>query len=234
MANNSHGTNNELEMANYLNNKKYKELNLTMKEFIKYICQTKNITYNKETKIIAEYVKNNKLKEDIYITINHIQIGVSLKMGSGNSCHQEKIEDFIHFIQTKLNASNEICDLWRFFIWADGTLDGSGAMDRDANGRIICRCGTSLFKEKYPQKRQILQKFVNENIDELLTRAIFVGKYNSNVEFVYHGTYKQGRWISRNEVISFVKHFLIFQMLNFGSHHYLFIVRIVKDIKTTK
>ena len=31
MASNSHGNNNELEMANYLNNKKYSELNLTMK-----------------------------------------------------------------------------------------------------------------------------------------------------------------------------------------------------------
>ncbi|WP_156037016.1 hypothetical protein [Lachnoclostridium phytofermentans] len=37
MADNSHGTNNELEMSNYLDGKKFKDLNLTMKEFIKYI-----------------------------------------------------------------------------------------------------------------------------------------------------------------------------------------------------
>lgn len=203
MASNKHGNNNEIEMVNYLNGKTFKELNLTMKEFIKYICITKNLSFNDNTIIEASYETNNKLKQDIYVKINGITVGVSLKMGSGNSCHQEKIEDFIQFITERLNATNEICNLWRFFIWADGTLDGTGSMDKNDNGKIISRFDARGFKKIYPEKREKLQEFLNDNKAALLERAIFVGKYNSNVEFVYHGTYRQGRWISKNEVIDY-------------------------------
>ena len=137
-----------------------------MKEFIKYICESKNIKYTDETKILSEYVSNNKKKEDIYITIENNKIGISLKMGSGNSCHQEKIEDFISYIAKNLDASDEICDLWRFFIWADGTLDGTGPTEKGPDGKIPNRCTTSEFKKIYPDKRKKLQK----RIDELTAR----------------------------------------------------------------
>lgn len=204
MASNPHGNSNEIEISNYLNSKKYKDLNLTMKEFIKYVCNTKNIPFDENTEIKASYEKNNKLKQDIYLTISEIKIGISLKMGSGNSCHQEKIDDFVSFIQKNCSATDEICDLWRFFIWADGTYDGSGSLDKGADEKIICRFDANGFKKKYPDKRKILQNFLNLNKAILIERALFVGKHNSNVDFVYHGTYKQGRWISKKEVIEFL------------------------------
>lgn len=204
MASNPHGNSNEIEIAEYLDGKKIKDLNLTMKEFIKYVCLTKNISFNDNTELKAEYVKNNKLKQDIYLIISGVKIGISLKMGSGNSCHQEKIEDFISFIRTNCNATNDICDLWRFFIWADGTINGSGSMDKDSDGKILCRFDASGFKKKYPSKRSKLQQFLDANKAALIERALFIGKYNSNVDFVYHGTYKQGRWISKKEVIDFL------------------------------
>lgn len=203
MADNSHGTNNELEMSNYLNGKKVRELNLTMKEFIKYICVTKGIEYCDDTVIQAEYVKNNKLKQDIYVTIDGRKMGISLKMGSGNSCHQEKINDFVNYIKSELNANDEICNLWKFFVWADGTVDGTGSMEKGADGKIICRFDAAGFKKKYPEKRITLQRFIDLNKRALINRALFVGKYNSNVDFVYHGTYRQGRWISKEEVIDY-------------------------------
>ena len=204
MASNLHGNNNEKKISDYLNGKKIKDLNLTMKEFIKYICLTKAISFDDNTNIIAEYVKNNKLKQDIYLTIDGVKIGISLKMGSGNSCHQEKIEDFISFIRVSCGATDEICNLWRFFIWADGTYDGSGSIEKGANGKIISRFNTAEFKKKYPIQRSILQQFLDKNKVALIERALFIGKHNSDVDFVYHGTYKQGRWISKKEVISFL------------------------------
>jgi len=204
MASNPHGNSNEIEIAEYLDGKKIKDLNLTMKEFIKYVCLTKGKTFNETTELKAEYVKNNKLKQDIYLTIAGEKIGISLKMGSGNSCHQEKIEDFIDFIHKSCNATKEICDLWRFFIWADGTLDGSGSLEKGSDGKILCRFDAAGFKKKYPGKRASLQQFLDSNKAALIERALFIGKYNSDVEFVYHGTYKQGRWISKKEVIDFL------------------------------
>lgn len=204
MASNPHGNNNELEITDYLNGKKIKDLNLTMKEFIKYVCLTKDIAFDDNTIIKADYVKNNKKKQDIYLTIANTKIGISLKMGSGNSCHQEKIEDFIDFIQNNCSATDEVCNLWRFFIWTDGTIDGSGPMEKSQDGKILCRFDATGFKKKYPDKRNILQQFLDSNKAILIERALFVGKYNSDVEFVYHGTYKQGRWISKKEVIDFL------------------------------
>lgn len=204
MASNPHGTNNELEISNYLNDKKIKELNLTMKEFIRYVCLSKDITFDDNTLIQSEYVKNNKKKQDIYLTIDGTKIGISLKMGSGNSCHQEKIEDFITFIQNSCSATNEVCDLWRFFIWADGTIDGSGSLEKGSDGKILCRFDATRFKRKYPDKRSALQQFLDSNKAAIIERALFIGKYDSDVEFVYHGTYKQGRWISKKEVIDFL------------------------------
>lgn len=204
MASNQHGNSNELEISNYLDGKKIKELNLTMKEFIKYVCLTKDIAFDDNTIIKADYVKNNKKKQDIYLTIADTKIGISLKMGSGNSCHQEKIEDFITFIQNNCSATNEVCDLWRFFIWADGTIDGSGFMEKGPDGKILCRFDAAGFKRKYPGKRSALQQFLDSNKATIIERALFIGKYDSDVDFVYHGTYKQGRWISKKEVIDFL------------------------------
>lgn len=204
MAGNSHGNNNEKEMSDYLDGKKIKELNLTMKEFFKYICLTKGIVFDENIIIAAEYVTNNKLKQDINVTISGVKMGISLKMGSGNSCHQEKIEDFISFIRDSCNASDLICDFWRFFIWADGTLDGTGSKEKDSSGRIICRFDAADFKKRFPEMRSELQQFLDKNKSILIERALFVGKYNSEVDFVYHGTYKQGRWISKKEVIDFL------------------------------
>lgn len=204
MASNPHGNSNEIEMASYLNDKKIKDLNLTMREFIKYICLTKGLKFDENIELKSEYERNNKLKQDIYLTILGEKIGISLKMGSGNSCHQEKIEDFIAFIRTHCNATNEVCDLWRFFIWADGTLDGSGPLEKGSDGKILCRFNTNIFKKIYPDKRFALQQFLDSNKAVLIERALFIGKYNSNVDFVYHGTYKQGRWISKKEVIDFL------------------------------
>jgi hypothetical protein len=204
MASNKHGNNNENEIANYLDGKKIKDLNPTMKNFIKFICQKKNIIFDENTNISACPEKNKKLKQDIYIEIEKIKVGISLKMGTGNSCHQEKIDDFISLIRSKCNATNEICDLWRFFIWADGTLDGKGSKEKDSSGKIISRFDANEFKKKYPDKRKTLQKFLDENKAVLIERALFTGKNNSNVDFIYHGTYNQGCWLSKKEVINFL------------------------------
>lgn len=203
MASNAHGNNNELEMVEYLDGKKYKELNLTMKEFIKYICATKKIELDDDTIVNAKYETNNKLKQDIYVFIDGVRFGVSLKMGTGNSCHQEKIEEFVEFIKKNCSASEEVCNLWRLFIWADGTTDGTAPIVKDKDGKIICRFSSTEFKVKYPEARTILQRFINDNKEVLLNRALFVGKYNSVVDFVYHGTCRQGRWISKEEIISY-------------------------------
>ena len=204
MGSNTHGNKNEIEITNSLNGKHFNELSLNLKEFVRYICKTKKIQINDNSLVLAEDEKNKHLKQDIYVTIEGKKVGVSLKMGTGNSCHQEKIEDFIIFIMENCDATDEMCNLWRFFIWADGSLDGSGPIDKDASGKIKSRFNSSEFKEKFPKERKKMQAFLDKNKEKLIRRALFAGKHNSNVDFVYHGTHKQGRWISKEEIINFL------------------------------
>lgn len=201
--NNNHGNKNEHKLVEALDGFKFKDLNTNLKEFIKYICQNFNISLDDETTIAALDEPNNTLKQDLYIVINGVRLGISLKMGSGNSVHQEKCEDFISYIKNDLGASEQVCNDFRFFIWADGTLDGSGSMDKDRQGNIICRFESHVFKKNYSIKRKNLQNFLTEHEEELIRRFLFDGRHNSKVDVIYHGTPINGTWITADEVIQY-------------------------------
>ena len=199
---NSHGNENEVIISNAIN-EGLKKMPLNLKEFIKYICKNEGINYSEELKVSSTVESNNKLKQDIYIYIENKKFYISLKMGTGNSVHQEKCEDFIEYIKNAFKASEEICNLWRFFLWADGTLDGSGSLEKNEKGEIKCRFNAKEFKKIYPEKRKKLQKFLNENEKELINHFLFVGRYNSRVDYIYHGTADFGSWIKKENIIEY-------------------------------
>lgn len=202
IGNNSHGNKNEL---NFVENFKLglSGLNPNLKEFVKYICDNEGITYKNINKIEAQYESKSKLKQDCYITINNHKLNISLKMGSGNSVHQERCEDFINYIKKEFHASKDICDLWRFFLWADGTLDGTGSKEKDCSGNIKSRFNANFFKNKYPKKRKKLQQFLIENERRLVEYFLFIGRHNSHVDYIYHGTPLHGSWISKKKILDF-------------------------------
>lgn len=202
LGDNSHGNNNEKNFVDQINlYNKNKSLNF--KEFIKYICKNENIEYYEEIKIKAIYETNSKLKQDLYIYIDDKKFNISLKMGSGNSVHQEKCEDFIKYIKNEFNATDKICNLWRFFLWADGTLDGKGNQEKDEDGNIKCRFSSREFKTMYPKERKLLQEFIAQNEKKLIEHFLFEGRHGSEVDYIYHGTYKCGTWISKQKIIEY-------------------------------
>lgn len=198
---NLHGNKNELKLVEEINGKNYSQLNNNLKEFIKFIAKDNNIEISNNTVINARYETNTKLKQDLYIEINSYCFSVSLKMGSGNSVHQEKCEDFISYIKEEFNASDDVCDDFRIFLWADGTLDGTGPLDKDEEGNIKCRFSAREFRNRYPDKYNNLQDFLNKNKKKLIERFLFVGRHNSKVDYVYHGNVLDGYWLSTNEII---------------------------------
>lgn len=202
LGDNSHGNKNEQNFVKEIN-LGIKKLNLNLKEFIKYICKNENIEYNNNIKISSEYEPNSRLKQDLYLCIENKKIAISLKMGTGNSVHQEKCDDFISYIKNYCNASDEICDLWKFFLWADGTLDGSGSKDKNEKGDIKSRFSATEFKTMYPEKRIKLQKFIKINEKSLIQRFLFEGRHNSCVDYIYHGTPQHGSWISKEKIIEY-------------------------------
>lgn len=201
---NSHGFNNESLIVQSLNKQKLKSLNSNLKKFVKDICKDNEIPVSEGMVIGAKIEPNNKLKQDFYITLAEKEFGISAKMGTGNSVHQEKIEDFINWLsKTAIGLTDEIKDCFRFFIWADGSTNGQAPIIKNKDGIIIGRFGGKDFKKLYPEKREILQEFLEKNAAIILNRAIFQGKNNSKVDYVYHGNPLNGVWISKEEILTF-------------------------------
>ena len=115
---NAHGFKNEKNIVFDLEGKRYKDLNLNLKRFVSYIakCEGKNIS--NETKIDSRIETDNRKKQDLYVSIDEDEYAVSVKMGGGNSAHQEKCEDFIKYIVEKFGASKELCDDIRVMLLA--------------------------------------------------------------------------------------------------------------------
>ncbi len=203
IGNNTHGNRNETTLVEALNNKNINEIPLNLKEFIRYICEKKNIVLKSTDIIKAKEESNNKLKQDLYIFLNGQSFGISAKMGGGNSVHQEKCADFIAYIKDEFNASDEICRAFSLLLWADGTIDGTGSLDKNSDGEIIVRFTSKQFRNKYPNEAKIIQKFLNDNAYKLINRFLFVGRHGSVVDFIYHGTPTSGSWIYTGEIINF-------------------------------
>lgn len=200
---NAHGFANEAEMVNHLNGKKYSELNTNLKEFINTIAADHQLKLDSNMTIKAEEVKSNRLKQDFIITFLGQVFYISLKMGSGNSVHQEKVEEFITYLKSNFkDVTSEICDDMRLLIWADGTLDGKAPIDYEGE-RVKGRFTGREFRKMYPKKQARIQQFFDKNQRGLINHVLFIGKNNSRVDYIYYGTPTDGVLISAKEIIEY-------------------------------
>ncbi len=195
MGDNAHGFHNEEHIVEGLNGKEYKDLNLNMKEFVNYIAVKEGLNIELDTHIDANIETNNKKKQDLYIRMLGKEFGVSVKMGVGNSTHQEKCEDFIDYIVEEFGASEELCNDIRVMTWCDGTLDGSG--------QISERMNKQEYLTMYVKGIERIRSFVKEHEKDLIERVLFHGRHDSKVDFIYHGTPISGKWIAADELVEF-------------------------------
>lgn len=187
MASNKHGNTNEDILLSSLNNKQFKELNQNLKSFI--YCLDSTI---KETDIITVSKLAGNYKSDLKITIKNNTYNISVKMGSGNSVHQEKIEDFISFLSKTYDISEDLANKLRFFIWGDGTLDGSGS--------INSRLNATNLKENYPTLVSDIKNMLSIHKNDLINRFVFTGRCNDSIDYIYHGNDINGLWASKEEI----------------------------------
>lgn len=174
------GFKNENLILDALNNKKYSELNENLKKMVTELDN--NISTNT---IIKAYKKAGQNKTDLIIEINGLDYNISIKKGTGNSVHQEKVEEFIDFLDEKYTISEELANDIRFFIWGDGTFDGTGPVSE--------RLSASQFKSKYPQIVRNLKNFFYLHKRDLIERFVIKGpKSNSTPDFLYYGTPDKG------------------------------------------
>lgn len=189
MANNSHGYTNEQEIINCLNGKKVSELNTNLQNFIKFIAK-ENIA--PETIIMAKKMAGTS-KEDIIISFLEKSYTVSIKMGEANSVHQERVDDFTNYLENDFKFDKSTTNFIKFFIWGDGTYDGSGQLSERKNAKKLA----SYHSE---QIEKLSDKF-NDIRVELFDRFVF----RNSVDYIYYGNSLSGVWASRKEVLEYVK-----------------------------
>ena len=89
---------NEKALREYINNNTFDSYNTNIQAFLKFVFGSK---LNPNLPFIAKK-KAGQVKPDLCIRHNGIEKYISVKKGSGNSVHQEKIEVFFPFIHNIL------------------------------------------------------------------------------------------------------------------------------------
>ena len=120
------GFDKEREVVASLNKKLFKDICPTYQKLIK----DKIPTVNPDEGVLCEKKEGRGVekKTDLIITVRNQKINLSVKCGSGNSVHQENIDEFIKYLDnvSPLNQAekNSIYD----FHWCDGTYDNKGSV----------------------------------------------------------------------------------------------------------
>lgn len=184
----NNGFKNETDLKEYINNHYLNDYNDNIKKFLNFLFGS---SLNPEEKFFASK-PSGQVKPDFEIKHNNTVKYVSIKVGSGNSVHQEEIEVFFPFIKSLFG--DEILDCLKLFHYGDDTTDDSGTI----------RYSASQCKKRYPlQIKKLNNNFNNWTyLDTFLDRFLFVGNIptGSVVDCIYYGTVKEGIWASRHEI----------------------------------
>lgn len=181
------GSDNEFEFVKYLNGKKISELNPIFRDLIECLFPLEN-----ENSIIKSWKNHYNQKSDIFIRINGMMKGISIKKGIKNSIHVERISDFIQFlIENKIDR--EIVVEYLKYHYADGSINGTGYK--------------RLSIEEYKKSNQISIDKINKaiNNEKVLKEAIdrFVIKGNNSnyyIDAIIYGEVNGFIWATKNEI----------------------------------
>lgn len=182
------GYQNEFEFINYLNGKRYGELNILIQDLLKKLYPDVE-----KTDIITAYKYGRYAKVDIVVSINGIEKGISIKSGSRNSIHIETIKKFVSYLK-KFNF-NEIERLLRY-LYSDGTIDNTGAI----------RQSSSEYKLNHGDDIILINDSLQKIKKELLIRFLIKTdvNYRINVDAFISGDVNDFLWATREEVIEYL------------------------------
>ena len=189
------GFNNEKMILESLNNKRYKDLNENLKLFCKNIF---SYDFQGNEIITAQKPKIKQTKTDVIVSFNGIDKNISIKKGSGNSVHQETLDEFVKYLENK-QVPIDIINNLKLFHYGDDTIEGNGNTRYTAD-----EC-----KIKYSKEIAQINNFFNQGtlFEDLLDRFLFIGNIHnaSIVDFIYYGSIYEAIWASRQDIIKYFK-----------------------------
>ena len=157
------GYQNEINFINYLNKKKYKQVNILFQEMLKQLYPEIKL---EDT--IKAYKYGKYAKVDIVINVNGVEKGISVKCGINNSVHLEPIDRFVLYLEN-LGFSNK--DKLLRYLYSDGTNNNTGnirqssAEYKEENEKDIIEINNELRKiEFYLINRFLIKTEVNYRV----------------------------------------------------------------------
>jgi hypothetical protein len=175
------GFENEDCIRNLLNDAKFETLNENLQDFLQFMFNN-SVEHDD---IIKCRKKAGHNKSDLKIQIHNETHTVSIKMGAGNSVHQEPVEEFINFLRTTYSITE--------------------SFENDLKGLIKNRVSASQFKKKYPDKIDNIKTFFRKHKKELIIRFVIKGiRSTSTPEFIYYGDADNGYWDLSEAVINWL------------------------------
>lgn len=199
------GTDNEFKFVKYLNGKKISELNPMFRGLIDEL-----FPFESEDSIIKSWRNHYNQKSDIFIRINGLMKGISIKKGIKNSIHVERISDFIHFLIENGIERQYIIEYLKYQ-YADGTTNGRGLK--------------RLSVEEYKKYNQLNIDEVNKalNKDKILNEAIdrFIMKGNNSdyyIDAIIYGEVNDFVWATKDDIKNIIlsKKDLYLTAIHFG------------------
>ena len=198
----NNGFKNEKKLIMSLNHKHFSSLNQNLQRLISQ-------SFKKYQGLILCSLEAGQNKSDIKITIENESHTYSVKMGRGNSIHQEPMGNFLDFLEKEHNLTPKLKENIQRFIWADNTSNGKG--------KIKDRIKSRKFKKRNPKPIKEIQTYFDQIKTPLIKRFLIQGiKSKSSAEFIYYGTVKKGVVCKSEEVLDWVSNHKAKGVLHIG------------------
>ena len=183
----------EDEMIFHLNNRVLKDLPNNLQDFILIIFGILNLNTVIKCKRVFGYKK-----PDFRITVNGLSVGISMKSGCAHVLHVEDLLQFLKFLYDN-GVSKKTLNAIRLFHYGDGTYNGTG------KDRMNCHEAYEAYKEEIDEANKELNSS-KELILKVMNRVVFdgFGEDDEEAEYLYHGSYKEGVFISRGQFKSHI------------------------------
>lgn len=189
----SKGIKNELVFANYLNGKKYSELNILMRDLFRELYP-----FIKEDDMVNAWRDESYNKADLIVEVKGRKKYLSLKIGDKNSFHLEPISEFIHFLISS-GVKKEIIIKYLEFHYADGSRNGKGKN----------RIGVMKYKEKHQKDIDEMNNiFKNEKmLDKCIDRFVLRGrtKNDKQIDALIYGMVNNFLYVTKYDIKRIIK-----------------------------
>lgn len=181
------GYDNEFEFVKYLNKRQVRNLNPMFRELINELYHDVD-----EESIIFAWRNHLPQKSDIFIKINGVMKGLSIKKGMKNSVHVDGISNFIHFLIENKVPRDVVIEYLKYH-YADGTTNGKGEK----------RISAQEYKISNQQNIDEINRYFNQ--EELLVKAIdrFILKGNNSnyyIDVLICGEVDDFIWILKDDI----------------------------------